>query len=136
MSRNVARNLNMSKRYSDYERLKFDYPEERILRITIDRPERLNALDAVGHREITYVWQEIDKDPDVDCVILTGRGKAFSAGGDFEMIEGIIDDFEQRVATWKEARGPSIQRDQLWQADRIRNQWGGGGSGARGRFVE
>ena len=104
MSRNVARNLNMSKRYSDYERLKFDYPEERILRITIDRPERLNALDAVGHREITYVWQEIDKDPDVDCVILTGRGKAFSAGGDFEMIEGIIDDFEQRVATWKEAR--------------------------------
>lgn len=105
MSRNVARNLNMSKRYSDYERLKFDYPEERILRITIDRPERLNALDAVGHREITYVWQEIDKDPDVDCVILTGRGKAFSAGGDFEMIEGIIDDFEQRVATWKEARG-------------------------------
>ena len=94
----------MTDRYAGYERLTFDYPEERILRITFDRPERFNALDAVGHNEITYVWREIDADPDVDCVILTGRGKAFSAGGDFEMIEGIIDDFEQRVATWKEAR--------------------------------
>ncbi len=94
----------MPDRYTGYERLKFDYPEDRILRITFDRPERFNALDAVGHNEITYVWREIDADPDVDCVILTGRGKAFSAGGDFDMIEGIIDDFDQRVATWKEAR--------------------------------
>ena len=94
----------MPDRYTGYERLKFDYPEDRILRITFDRPERFNALDAVGHNEITYVWREIDADPDIDCVILTGRGKAFSAGGDFDMIEGIIDDFDQRVATWKEAR--------------------------------
>ncbi len=64
-------------RYQGYERLAFDWPEERILRITFDRPERFNALDAIGHRELTYVWREIDADPDVDCVILTGAGKAF-----------------------------------------------------------
>ncbi len=91
-------------RYAGYERLSFDYPEERILRVTFDRPERYNALDAVGHREITYVWREIDDDPDIDCVILTGRGKAFSAGGDFDMIEAITQDFETRARTWKEAR--------------------------------
>ena len=94
----------MAHRYKGYERLTFDYPDERILRITINRPERFNALDAKGHSEITYVWQAIDKDPEIDCVILTGEGKAFSAGGDFEMIEEIVNDFDQQVATWKEAR--------------------------------
>ncbi len=37
----------------NYQRLKFDWPAERVLRITISRPERLNALDKIGHREIT-----------------------------------------------------------------------------------
>ena len=94
----------MTVRYSGYERLVFDYPEERILRITFNRPERYNALDAVGHREITYVWREVDDDPDVDVVVITGAGKAFSAGGDFDMVEQIIDDFDTRARTWKEAR--------------------------------
>lgn len=91
-------------RYTGYERLSFDYPMDRVLRVTFNRPERYNALDAIGHKEITYVWREIDEDPDIDCVILTGAGKAFSAGGDFEMIEDIIDDFDTRARTWKEAK--------------------------------
>ena len=94
----------MVDRYTGYQRLEFDYPEPRILRISFNRPERYNALDAIGHTEITYVWREVDADPDIDCVILTGKGKAFSAGGDFEMIEDIIDDFDTRAKTWKEAR--------------------------------
>ena len=94
----------MAERYTGYQRLEFDYPEPRILRISFNRPERYNALDAIGHNEITYVWREVDSDPDIDCVILTGKGKAFSAGGDFEMIEDIIDDFDTRAQTWKEAR--------------------------------
>ena len=91
-------------RYSGYERLAFDYPQERVLRVTFNRPERYNALDSIGHKEITYVWREIDEDPDIDCVILTGAGKAFSAGGDFEMVGEIIDNYEARMRTWKEAR--------------------------------
>ena len=90
--------------YQGYERLSFDYPEERVLRITIDRPERYNALDATGHREITDVWREVDADPSVDCVLVTGRGKAFSAGGDFEMIEALIDDYDTLARTWREAK--------------------------------
>ncbi|MDO9459045.1 MAG: enoyl-CoA hydratase/isomerase family protein, partial [Alphaproteobacteria bacterium] len=87
-----------------YQRLKFDWPAERVLRITISRPERLNALDKIGHREITYIWPEIDSDPRINAVILTGEGKAFSAGGDFEMIEEIIDDHKALLTVWKEAR--------------------------------
>ncbi len=94
----------MSERYNGYTHLTFDYPEERILKITINRPDRFNALDEVGHRELTYVWREVDEDPDIDVVILTGAGKAFSAGGDFEMVEKITEDFNVRVNIWKEAK--------------------------------
>jgi enoyl-CoA hydratase len=97
----------MSDRYAKYTRLKFDRPDpenSRILRITLDRPERLNALDAAGHREITEVWREIDSDAGVDVVILRGAGKGFSAGGDFDMIEAMMKDFDVLARTWKEAR--------------------------------
>ncbi len=95
---------NIQGRYTVYQRLAFEYTAPRILRITFNRPERYNALDAIGHKEITYVWREVDDDPDIDVVILTGAGKAFSAGGDFDMIEEIINDFDTRAKTWKEAR--------------------------------
>jgi enoyl-CoA hydratase len=91
-------------RYEQYESLEFDYPAPRVLRISFNKPERYNALDSVGHREITYVWRDVDEDPDIDAVILTGKGKAFSAGGDFDMIEEIIADETTRLKTWKEAR--------------------------------
>lgn len=97
-------NITMTDRYSGYTHLAFDYPAERVLRITINRPERYNALDQVGHRELTYVWRDVDDDPDVDVVVLTGAGKAFSAGGDFEMVEKITEDFDVRVNIWKEAK--------------------------------
>lgn len=90
--------------YENYQRLAFDYPAPKVLRITFNRPERYNALDAIGHREITYVWREIDEDPEINAVVLTGAGKAFSAGGDFDMIDETIEDFEARARTWKEAR--------------------------------
>ena len=94
----------MKTEYGAYQRLRFDEPAPHVLRITISRPERLNALDEQGHRELTYVWRQIDADPAISAVVLTGEGRAFSAGGDFEMIGRIVDDPKARLATWKEAR--------------------------------
>jgi enoyl-CoA hydratase len=94
----------MLEKYAKYKELKLDQPGERILRITFDKPETLNSLDKNGHRELTYIWRDIDEDEDVDVVILTGKGKAFSAGGDFGMIEDIIADPKDRARAWKEAR--------------------------------
>lgn len=91
-------------RYSAYTRLKFDSPAERVLRITLDEPDKLNSLDAECHRQLTYVWREVDADPDVSAVVVTGARKAFSAGGDFSMIEGITKDHRTRMQSWKEAR--------------------------------
>jgi enoyl-CoA hydratase/carnithine racemase len=94
----------MSDPYASYKRLKFDRPDERILRITLDTPGRLNAVDAVMHDELGRVWRDIDADPAVSCAIITGAGDAFSAGGDLEMVEKMTEDFNARAQVWKEAR--------------------------------
>lgn len=94
----------MTDRYARYQRLEFDRPAPRVLRIRMNNPERLNAADQAMHGELCEIWRHIDADPEVNAVILTGAGEAFSAGGDFEMIERIRTDFATRAKVWKEAR--------------------------------
>ena len=94
----------MTDRYARYTRLKFDRPHPRVLRVAMNRPDRLNAADQAMHGELAEIWRDVDADPSVSAAILTGTGKAFSAGGDFDMIEKIIDDFAVRARNWKEAR--------------------------------
>ena len=90
--------------YDRYQRLAFDRPRPDVLRITMNNPARLNAADAVMHAELADIWPDIDRDESVAAAILTGAGKAFSAGGDFAMIEEIMDDFETRARVMREAR--------------------------------
>ena len=94
----------MSDVYAPFESLKFDYPAERVLRIRLDNPGKLNAVDARMHRELADVWRAVDTDRDVSAVILTGAGDAFSAGGDFDVLEDLCKSQETRLAVWKEAR--------------------------------
>ena len=94
----------MSDPYARYQRLQFDRPAARVLRLTMNTPGKLNSVDQTLHGELGRVWRDIDEDPDVSAVIFTGAGDAFSAGGDFEMIDGIIDDFQIRAQNWKEAK--------------------------------
>ena len=68
----------MSERYAKYDKLKFDYPADRVLRITFDRPETFNSVDAETHTQMTDMWIDIDRDPDINAVIVTGAGKAAS----------------------------------------------------------
>jgi enoyl-CoA hydratase len=94
----------MTDRYAGYKRLQFDRPHPRVLRITMNNPGRLNSADEAMHGELAAIWRDIDADPGVSAAILTGAGKAFSAGGDFDMIQKIMDDFPTRARNWKEAR--------------------------------
>jgi enoyl-CoA hydratase len=102
MTKEIA--VSDSDRYAGYTSIAFDRPAPHVLRLTLNRPERLNALDAAGHRELADVWRDIDADPTVNAVILRGAGKAFSAGGDFAMVEEMIDSFESRARVWREAK--------------------------------
>ena len=94
----------MTDRYAAYKRLQFDTPADRILRITMDAPGRLNAADEIMHDELGRIWKDVQNDPGVSVAILRGAGDAFSAGGDFDMIENMIDNYETRVRVWREAR--------------------------------
>lgn len=94
----------MSSTYSRYQRLSFGVPAPRVLEITMNRPERLNAADRVMHRELAEVWRDVDEDDDVAVAILRGAGQGFSAGGDFDMIEEMTRDFDALTTVWREAR--------------------------------
>jgi enoyl-CoA hydratase len=90
--------------YAAYERLRFDRPNPRILRVTMGDPTRLNTVDHTMHIELTRIWGDIDRDETISSVILTGGAKAFSAGGDFDIVERAMEDFNFRARVWKEAR--------------------------------
>lgn len=84
--------------------LRFSSTADGILELVMSVPGRLNAADRSMHRQLADVWLEISRDPAVDVVVVRGEGGAFSAGGDFDMIEDIITDFDDRATVWREAR--------------------------------
>lgn len=60
--------------------------------VTMNRPEKLNAMSRTFFRELPEVMDELSTDPDVSAAILTGAGRAFSAGGDIAMFPPLMDD--------------------------------------------
>ena len=57
--------------------------EEHVARVTVDRPEVLNAIDHDAEQALQRIWAEIEADDRVWCVVLTGGGdKAFCVGAD------------------------------------------------------
>src|SRR5262245_3580216 len=94
----------MAETYVRFSGLQIDRPRARVLRVIMNRPQKLNAVDGEMHRELTEIWRAIDTDPDVNAVVLTGAGKAFSAGGDLDLLDRMIADFATRCRVWQEAR--------------------------------
>lgn len=78
--------------YDDYQFLQIERGDDRVLRITMNRPEKLNASGAVGHREQGRIWRDFDADPDMNVALITGAGRAFCAGGDVEEGNGELTD--------------------------------------------
>ena len=74
--------------FSEYERLRFERRDQGVLLITMDRPDKYNAADEQMHSELARVWTEISADPHTRVAVITGAGKAFSAGGDLDMVGG------------------------------------------------
>jgi 2-(1,2-epoxy-1,2-dihydrophenyl)acetyl-CoA isomerase len=64
-----------------YETLLYDLKDS-VATITLNRPEAYNALNLTLARELFHAALEADEDPAVRCVVITGAGKAFCAGGD------------------------------------------------------
>lgn len=87
--------------YSRYETIIVER-KDRILRLTLNRPDRLNAVTPTMHAELATIFADIRKDGDVDVVTLTGAGRGFCAGADLK--DATILTKEQAQKTFIEAR--------------------------------
>jgi enoyl-CoA hydratase len=89
--------------YSEYQHLTFERRPNGVVLITFNRPEVLNATNDRLHWELTQVWLTIGADPGARVAVVTGKGRAFSAGGDLEMVEKNATDPRRLATTLKEA---------------------------------
>ena len=71
-------------------------PETSVARITLNRPERLNALTFEVYDELRNTFRALDTEPEVRAIVITGAGRGFCTGGDVEDIIGALfeRDFE------------------------------------------
>src|SRR5688572_308454 len=76
-------------RRDDMAALPFGYEvTDGVAVVTLDRPERLNALTFEVYRALTDRLHAMRAEPDVRAVVITGRGKGFCSGGDVDEIIG------------------------------------------------
>jgi enoyl-CoA hydratase len=89
--------------YSAYQHLTFERRANGVMLITFNRPEVLNATNDRLHWELTQVWLTIASDADTRVAVITGKGRAFSAGGDLDMVDKNATDPARLFNTLKEA---------------------------------
>jgi len=88
---------------TSYERLLIERRDHGVVLLTLSNPGKLNATDAVLHAELARVFRDVDGDDSIRAVVVTGEGKAFSAGGDLGWIAGQVGSYEQTMRVMKEA---------------------------------
>jgi enoyl-CoA hydratase len=80
---------------NDYRQLTLSRRDNGVLLITIDRPEKYNAADEEMHAELAAIWRDVSSDKETRVAVITGAGKAFSAGGDLAMVERMAGDYDR-----------------------------------------
>lgn len=74
-------------RFEEYLNISFD---DHILTVALNNPP-MNCNNDLLHKALTQIWEDIHDDDDVNVVIFTGEGRAFSAGGDVTLMQYTID---------------------------------------------
>lgn len=77
--------------YDHYEELLIQR-DDRLLTITLNRPDRLNTVNGAMHRELARIFADVAMDDQVDLVVLTGAGDSFSAGGDIAWMNAMLNE--------------------------------------------
>ncbi|MEV4235565.1 enoyl-CoA hydratase/isomerase family protein [Nocardia sp. NPDC049737] len=72
--------------------------------ITLNRPDALNAVNDPLHNGLARLWPRLSADPQARVAVLTGAGRAFSAGGDFTYLEELSRDSALRTKTIADGR--------------------------------
>jgi len=89
----------------------YDVPEEvrvesdgPVRIVTLNRPEIFNAVNKSLHEGFCWIWPQLERDPEARAIVLTGAGKAFSAGGDLAWQRELIERKELHRSGMQEAR--------------------------------
>jgi enoyl-CoA hydratase len=91
-----------SQRFDRYTRLKIEERDHGVMLITLSNPGKLNATDAAMHAELATIFADVHASPEVRAVVVTGEGKAFSAGGDLEWISGQVGNHQRTMSAMRE----------------------------------
>jgi enoyl-CoA hydratase len=93
----------MTDRYASFPSLRLELGERGVMHLVLDAPG-LNSVGPQMHRDLADIWPELETDPDVRTVLVYGAGKAFSSGGNFDLLEEMIDEYDSRIRIMREAR--------------------------------
>jgi enoyl-CoA hydratase/carnithine racemase len=74
----------------EYQEIQYEV-EDRVLTLTLDRPDALNAFTVTMQRELVDAFDRADADDDVRAIIVTGQGRGFCAGADLSMGAATFD---------------------------------------------
>lgn len=83
-----------------YELILTELDDDGIMTVTLNRPEKRNAFMPQWHAELIEIWEKIHIDDRIRCVILTGAGKAFCAGGDVAAFAAANQDPMDKALNW------------------------------------
>ncbi len=72
---------------SQFETILVDRPADRVALITLNRPKALNALNRQLMKEVVQAATELDADPGIGCIVITGSERAFAAGADIKEMQ-------------------------------------------------
>lgn len=72
---------------TDFNTLKFNLSDSGIATITLNRPEKLNAMDQQMRAEFLQLQNELQNNDAIRVIVFTGAGRAFSAGGDIDFLD-------------------------------------------------
>jgi enoyl-CoA hydratase len=91
-------------RYARFTELGLERTSPGVLELVLDAPN-LNAVGAGLHAELADIWPVVDADPEVRCVLVRAVGRAFSAGGSFDLLDELVgEDHQARLRVLREAR--------------------------------
>lgn len=90
--------------YGRYESIRVER-QDKVLKLTLNRPDSLNAVNSVMHGELASIFADVNRDKETFAVLLTGEGRAFCAGGD-------VKGMQEPGRNW---------HDMSWEAKKIVN---------------
>ena len=92
----------------DFETIKYNKESGRGI-VVFNRPDKLNALNRKVFEELTIIFQEMEKDPEVKVVILTGGVDLFGAGADIQMLSNMKSSAESYIFTGENSAYPILE---------------------------